>query len=246
MVGLSIVLAKLLPERHPEHTGGYRQLMWSILRLAREEPAVRRRAICQALIFGAFTCFWSTVAFELIGRHGMSQFGIGIFALVGAAGAAAAPVAGWLGDRGYGRWGSGIALALAAAAMVLADYGAGSLLLLALAGILLDLAVQSHQVFSQREIYGLRADARARINTVFMSTIFIGGAIATAAGGAAHDGFGWPGATLLGAALPVIGFGIWAVSTLRRPHAASGRRPAGAERTGGPAAEAVAGPGSTE
>jgi predicted MFS family arabinose efflux permease len=212
MAGLSLVLRRLLPARRPDHAGGYRDLMLSIAWLAREEPALRRRAACHALVFGAFSCFWSSVAFELIHAHGLGQFGIGVFALVGAAGAAAAPLAGWLGDRGHGRAGSGIALALAAVALVLAGYGSGLLVLLALAGVLLDLATQGHQVFSQREIYGLRPEARARVNTVFMTTVFLGGALGSALAGAVGDAYGWRGATLLGAALAAAGLVIWAVT----------------------------------
>lgn len=214
MVALSVLLVRVLPKRQPDHASTYPQLMLSIGRLVREEPALRRRALCQALMFGAFSCFWTSVSFELIGRHHLGQVGIGLFALVGAAGAAAAPLAGWLGDRGHGRLGSGLALALAVVAMLLAGLWAGNLVLLALAGVLLDLAVQSHQVLSQREIYGLRADARARINTVFMTSVFLGGALATGVSGAVHDSYGWTGVTLLGAALPLVGLAVWAVSTL--------------------------------
>jgi predicted MFS family arabinose efflux permease len=220
MAGLSLVVRRLLPERRPEHTGGYRTLMLSIVRLAAEEPALRRRAACQALIFGAFSCFWSSVAFELIGAHGLGQFGIGVFALVGAAGAGAAPLAGRLGDRGHGRAGSGIALALAAVALVLAGYGSRFLVLLALAGVLLDLATQGHQVLSQREIYGLRPDARARINTVFMTTVFLGGSLGSALAGIVGDAYGWRGATLLGAALAATGLVVWAVARPRTTTAA--------------------------
>ena len=216
MVALSVLLVRVLPKRQPDHSSTYPQLMLSIGRLVREEPALRRRALCQALMFGAFSCFWTSVSFELIGRHHLGQVGIGLFALVGAAGAAAAPLAGRLGDRGHGRLGSGLALALAVVAMLLAGLWAGNLVLLALAGVLLDLAVQSHQVFSQREIYGLRADARARINTVFMTSVFLGGALATGLSGAVHDSYGWTGVTLLGAALPLVGLAVWSVSTLRQ------------------------------
>lgn len=226
MLLLAVLLARALPERRPTHTAGYRDLMLSIGRLAREEPALRRRAACQAMMFGAFSCFWTSVAFELISRHHLGQVGIALFALVGAAGAAVAPLAGRLGDLGHGRLGSGIALALACVSMVLADVWAGNLVLLGLAGVLLDVAVQGHQVFSQREVYGLRAEARARINTVFMGSVFLGGALATGVAGAVHDRWGWSGVTLLGAALPLIGLVIWTVSTLGRRRA---ERAAGAE-----------------
>ncbi|WP_236792855.1 MFS transporter [Amycolatopsis sp. GM8] len=215
MLLVAIAIRRVLPQREPPHRVRYPHLMRSVLTLAREEPALRRRAVCQALMFGAFSAFWTAVAFELAGAHGLSQTGIGVFALVGAAGAAAAPLAGRLGDRGYGQIGSGAALALGAAAMVLADLGAHSIVLLAVAGVLLDLAVQGHQVLSQQEIYGLRADARARINTVFMTTIFVGGAIASAVAGSLYDSVGWTGSSLFGAALPLAGLGIWAYSRVR-------------------------------
>jgi predicted MFS family arabinose efflux permease len=222
MIAVAIVLARVLPRRKPDHGVTYPQLMRSIGELVRNEPALRRRAVCQALMFGAFSCFWTSIAFELIRGHGLNQAQVGLFALVGAAGAAAAPIAGRLGDRGHGRIGSGISLALAVVAMLVAWAGVHSLIVLALAGVLLDFAVQGHQVLSQREIYGLRADARARINTVFMTTIFVGGAIASGISGALYDTGGWAGVTLFGAALPLIGLGVWTWSAVRsrRPVAA--------------------------
>jgi cyanate permease len=99
--------------------------------------------------------------------------------------------------------------------MIVAQIGVDSLLVLAIAGVLLDLAVQGHQVFSQQEIYGLRADARARINAVFTTTIFVGGALASAASGVLYDASGWTGVTLLSAALPAVGLAIWGWSALR-------------------------------
>ncbi|NIH79174.1 MFS transporter [Amycolatopsis viridis] len=226
MLVVAVAVRRILPHRRPSHDEGYRRLMGSILTLAREEPALRRRAACQALMFGAFSAFWTSVAFELTGRHGLTQTEVGMFALVGAAGATAAPLAGRLGDRGHGRLGSGIALALAAVAMVVAWLGAGSLIVLALAAIVLDLAVQGHQVLSQREIYGLRADARARINTVFMTTIFVGGAVASALAGTLYDRFAWAGPCLFGAALPLIALGIWTTSTVRARRREAARRTA--------------------
>ncbi|HEX3791876.1 MAG TPA: MFS transporter [Pseudonocardiaceae bacterium] len=209
MLAVSVLLVRVLPRRHPGHHAGYGDIMRSIRRIIREEPALRRRAVCQALLFAAFSSFWTSVAFELVSQHRLSQTGIGIFALVGAAGAGAAPVAGWLGDRGWGQKGSGIALVLGVIAMLVAGFGAGNLLLLGLGAVLLDLAVQGHQVFSQREIYSLRPTARARINTVFMGTIFIGGSIATAVSGALYDYYGWFAVTTFAGALALIGLGIW-------------------------------------
>jgi predicted MFS family arabinose efflux permease len=214
MVLLSVALARLLPKRLPDEPSDYRSLMRSVVQIGREEPAVRRRAITQALMFGAFTSFWTAIAFELSDHHGLSQAEVGLFALVGAAGALAAPVAGRIGDRGHGRIASGIALAVAAASLVLAAVSGASLILLGVAAVALDLAVQGHQVLSQQEIYALRPAARARVNTVFMGTIFIAGAASSALSGVLYDAGGWTAVALFAAALPAVGFLIWARSTL--------------------------------
>jgi predicted MFS family arabinose efflux permease len=210
MIVLTLVLRRMLPERAPEHTTGYGSLLRSVLVLVRQEPVLRRRALCQATLFGAFSAFWTAIAYELIGEHGFGQAQIAIFALVGAGGAAAAPLGGKLADRGYGVPVMGAALGLGTLAMVLAAAGHRSVILLALAGVLLDFAVQSHQVSSQQEIYALRADARARINTVYMTTVFTGGAISSALTGVLHERYGWTGACVIGAVFPLIGLVIWA------------------------------------
>lgn len=212
---MAVLLAKILPDREPDHTASYRRLMTSVAELVRAEPVLVQRAFCQAMMFGAFTAFWTAIAYELIGVHHLNQVEVGIFALVGAAGAAAAPFAGRLADAGHGHVGRAAAIALALVAMLVAAFGAGSVVVLAVAGVLLDLAVQSHQVFSQRDIYSLRADARARINTVFMATIFVGGALSSAISGWLLDSHGWTGVALFGAALPVLGGIMWAYGHAR-------------------------------
>jgi predicted MFS family arabinose efflux permease len=209
MALLGVLLHRTLPSRRPDHTTGYRRLIVSIGPLIRDEPVLRRLALSQACMFGAFSAFWTAIAYELIDDHGFSQGEIGLFALVGAAGAAAAPLGGWLADHGYGRISRLGVLVLAAAAMALAGLGDSSVVLLAVAGVLLDLAVQCHQVMSQSVIYTLRADARSRINTVYMSCVFIGGAISSAAAGVLHDTVGWGGVAAYAAALPLLGAVLW-------------------------------------
>jgi predicted MFS family arabinose efflux permease len=223
MLATSICLARILPNRPPDHTASYRKLMASVLALVRTEPILRQRALCQALMFATFSAFWTAITYELIGAHHLDQTEIGIFALVGAAGAAVAPLAGRLGDRGHGARGRAAAITLATLAMILAALGAHSVILLAAAGVLLDIAVQVHLVLSQRDIYSLRADARARVNTAFMSTVFIGGALSSAATGWLDDEYGWTGVTVFAAALPVVAAIIWAVTRSRQRPSATNR-----------------------
>lgn len=212
--GLTVVLAavlwRALPLRKPDHSAGYGSLLKTVGRLVRDEPVLRRLALCQATMFGTFTAFWTAIAYELIDEHGFSQAQIGIFALVGAAGAAAAPLGGWLADRGWGHPARAMALVLAAASVALAGLGSHSIVLLASAAVLLDLAVQCHQVMSQQVMYALRPDARARLNTVYMTTVFVSGAGSSAIAGVLHDAYGWTGVCVFGTVFPLVGLLIWA------------------------------------
>ena len=198
------VLRRVMPIRRPETGPRYRTLLASMTTLVRTEPVLRRRALAQCAMFGAFSMFWTTISFELASNHGFGQAQIGLFALVGAAGAAAAPIAGGLGDRGLGEPGRVAAAALGCAALLLAAFGSGSVVLLAAGGMALDFAVQGHQVLGQRDIYSLRADARSRINTVYITVMFAGGALASAVAGGLHHLWGWPGTALVSAALPLL------------------------------------------
>jgi predicted MFS family arabinose efflux permease len=220
MLGLALILARYLPAREPDHQAGYGSLMRSVGHYAVTLGPLRRRAACQSLLFVAFSAYWSTVSYVLIDKHHFSQAGIGIFALVGATGAAVAPVAGWLSDRGFGRWGSGFTLGTAVLAMVIAGLGQSSVILLGLGGVLLDVGVQGHQIFSQQEIYSLAPEARARINTVYMGTVFIGGAVGSALAGVLHSSHGFGGVMVFAAAACFVSFTIWLINTwvaLRRP-----------------------------
>jgi predicted MFS family arabinose efflux permease len=225
MIALSAVLWRLLPQRAPVATARYGRLLRSALQLIRAEPVLRRRALCQALMFGAFSAFWTSIAYELIDVHHLSQLHIAVFALVGAGGAAAALVAGKLGDRGLGRPVRGLAMVVAAGAMVLAGLGSRSVILLACAAVLLDLAAQSNHVLSQRDIYALREDARARLNTVYMTASFIGGSIASTVSGWLYESHGWTAVAIFGAVLPLAAGVIYLWEFIRTPAPVSSASP---------------------
>jgi predicted MFS family arabinose efflux permease len=106
--------------------------------------------------------------------------------------------------------------------MALAGFGAGSVAVLAIAAVLLDLAVQSHQVMAQHVLYQLQPSARARSTTVYMSTVFTVAAVCSALSGALYDTFGWTAVTIFAAALPLAGLLVWATGATKVPE---GRAP---------------------
>ncbi|MEV5574341.1 MFS transporter [Spirillospora sp. NPDC052269] len=134
---LAVALRLTLPAHAPTTSLPYHHVLRSTVRLVRTHPAILRRGLYQAAMFGAFSAFWTTVSFLLTGPHfHYGSTGVGLFALVGAAGAAVAPLAGHWADRGLGRRMTGAALAAGALAALLAGIGAHDIVLLALAAVL--------------------------------------------------------------------------------------------------------------
>ena len=209
MLLTAFAVVRLVPRRRPDHSATYARLVASSLTIARTEPVLRRRSLAQALMFGAFTAYWTAVADELTRHHGLDQTGVAVFALVGAAGAASAPIAGRLGDRGHAVAGRAVAPVLALVALLIAAFGAGSLVLLVLSAVLLDFAVQGNHVLSLRDIYTLRPEARARMNSVYMTGVFAGGAVASAVTGALMTHVGWSGVALFAASLTALAALVW-------------------------------------
>lgn len=208
MALLAVVLFRLLPARMPEARLGYGSLMASMGRLALHTPILRRRAIYHAFLFAAFSLFWTTTPLYLSGPHfNLSQGEIALFALAGAAGTVAAPIAGRMADRGWTRAATFLALvavALSFAVTHLAPEGSHlALAILVVAAIVLDFGVTTNLVLGQRAIFTLGAEFRSRLNGIYMATFFMGGAIGSAVGGWAYAVGEWGAASWIGFALPV-------------------------------------------
>ncbi len=226
MAVLTVALRAALPDQAPTTSVPYHHVLRSTVRLVRTHPALLRRGLYQAAMFGAFSAFWTTVSFVLTGpRFHYSPIGVGVFALVGAAGAAVAPFAGHWADRGLTRPMTGAAFVVAALAFVLAGVGGHSIVLIALAAILIDMAVQATLILGQHTIYALDPGARARLNSAFIALFFVGGAAGSQLGSTVYHAGGWAAVTVLGAALPLAALVYWA---FERPRA---ERPAPAADT---------------
>jgi predicted MFS family arabinose efflux permease len=209
MILLAIVLRWTLPRRLPRTDVSYRALLASLLHLVRSTPLLRRRALYQSGLFGAFSLFWTTTPLLLAGpEFHMSQRGIAWFALAGVAGAVAAPIAGRVADRGWSHAATGAAMMISALAFALthiADAGStASLALLVTAAIVLDFGVQGNLVIGYRALFVLGPEYRSRLNGLYMATFFTAGAIGSGVGAWAYARGGWALASGIGFALPVM------------------------------------------
>jgi predicted MFS family arabinose efflux permease len=205
-LGLPLALAAgalmraVLPPLPPQQKLSYPRLLRSILGLWREFPALRRAATTQGMVFAAFTCFWTVLAFRLQAPpFGMGADVAGLFGVVGAVGVLAAPVTGRFVDR-KGPASAvllGAGLALGAWAVFGVWTGIAGLVV---GVILIDLATQIALVSNQHIVFALRPEARARLNTVLMGTMFLGGSLGSAVGSAAWGAGGWPAVCAAGLA----------------------------------------------
>jgi predicted MFS family arabinose efflux permease len=224
----AIMLGRALPDHAKQLSISYREQLRGVLDVARAEPSLRWRSLIAACGFGSFAAFWTTVTFLLASpQYGFSQLDIGLFALVGAAGAATALVGGRIVDaRPSIRWpGSGVALSVLALSYIPiglagAHLGWGSLVLLVAGVLLMDAGVQGSHIINQSVIYDLLPEARSRLTTVYITTMFAGGALGSFAGAQAYDSWGWTGATLTAAAFPLAGLACWLAT--KRHEAARG------------------------
>ena len=83
--------------------------------------------------------------------------------------------------------------------------------------VLLDFAVQGALISNPHVVYALRPEARARLNTLLMGGMFLGGAAGSAAAAAAWKMGGWTRASLLGVALAVVATALQLGALIRKP-----------------------------
>ena len=67
--------------------------------------------------------------------------------------------------------------------------------------------MQANLVLGFRAIFALAPEARGRLNGVYLSTLFVGGAVGSALGAWAYARGGWPLACCVGLIPPIIALG---------------------------------------
>jgi predicted MFS family arabinose efflux permease len=209
MVALAIVLRFTLPLREPTARLSYGQLLGSMVDLMRTTPALLRRGLYQAALFGAFSLFWTTSPLLLAGPDfRLSQSGIALFALAGVAGAITGPIAGRVADRGWTRPATAVALLLGAGSFAVTwIFPLGSTLSLAMlvvAAIAIDCGAQLNLILGYRVLFVLGAESRSRLNGLYMTTFFVAGAAGSGVGAFAYAHGGWLLASSIGAVLPLL------------------------------------------
>ncbi|MEW9529914.1 MFS transporter [Microbispora sp. NPDC049125] len=228
--GLMALMAVLLRVFLPRLGGdggrlSYPGLLRSTVAMFRYEPLLRWRAGIAALSLASFNVLWTALTFLLVRPpYGWTESAIGLFGLVGAAGALTGTVTGRLADRGRVQIVTGAGTVLLVASWPAIAAGAHSLVWLFAGVIVLDLAHKAVLNSNQNVLYALRPEARNRINSAFMTSFFAGGAVGSALTSVAWVHGGWAGVCVLGAAFSAGTVALWAMERVTVNRAAG--RPA--------------------
>jgi predicted MFS family arabinose efflux permease len=207
---LALVLARSLPELPSRPPVSYRKLLGSVLALVRHQRSVQVILAIGSASFAVFTLFWTGLTFLLSSApFSYSATQIGMVGLAGLAGTVAAGRAGQLHDRGWSRPATTAALVLALVSLVIAVAGASSIVLILIGTVLFQAAIQAINVLNQIRLFALDPTARSRLNTAFVTSNFIGGAIGSAMAGVLWQVGGWSAVIGVGGGLVAAALIVW-------------------------------------
>ena len=205
MVPVWIAAASLLPQGVPSTNLSYGRLLASLWPLARDHRPIRESMLVQALLWACFNAFWVNLAALLAtGQWHLGSAWAGGFGIIGAAGAFAASLGGRVSDRLGARRVVGVSIGIVTLAYLLLWGADASLALLVIGVVVLDIGVQAGLVSNQTRAFAVDPKAQGRINSLYMTATFFGGAIGTVVSGWLMTRFGWSGVVAMGIALGVI------------------------------------------
>ena len=204
LLGLVVTLV-MMPQMRPLFQGTYRQLMQSVGSIFASHPRIRLYSLRPALGFGSVLSVWSCLAFHLAEPPFEAGSGmVGMLALCGVVGAAAASGVGkYVPKVGILRMsviGASCQLAAWIAAYIFGDSYGGIIAAI----ILADIGAQCQQISNQSGSLQQLPEATNRVNTIFMTTLFIGGSLGTLLSGIGWSHNGWTGVCFVGASFAIL------------------------------------------
>ncbi|KAJ7065830.1 major facilitator superfamily domain-containing protein [Mycena amicta] len=203
------------PAKNPHLS--YFGILRSMAVFAYTEPVLVQACLVNLASCACFTNFWVTLTFLLGGPpYFYSTLTIGLFGVVGIFGVAMGPFAGRVIDR-LVPWYASLAGVLILFAFQGIQVAAGdkspAVIVVVIMG--LDVFRQALQMSLATSVFSIEASARARLNALFVLSLFIGQLMGTSAGTKVFTRYGWRAAAALN-----IGFYAWVlvVIVLRGPH----------------------------
>ena len=170
----------------------YRALIASVIALAARHPDMRLSAAIQGLNFGIFTASWLALALHLTGpAMGYGTDHVGYLAAIATVSVITTPRLGRWADK-VGPRRARIVAALVQLAGIALFYPLGfSIWALLVPLFIVNLVGPTVDVTGRMTLFTLAPEIRTRLTTSYIVTMFVGGAVGSAAGTAVYDFGGW-------------------------------------------------------
>ncbi|MBC9229715.1 MFS transporter [bacterium SPL81] len=179
----------------------YGQVFISMGKLLKQEKRLVLRALTGGFAFAAVSILYSTIALLLSSAYQLPDLSIGMVTLVGIFGALSTQYIGKYADQGFTNQLTWIGCALFILSWIFFYFGQTYLFSYILGFALIQLALALVHTSNQSIIFRLRPDAKSRINAIYMTAYFTGGACGSALGIFAWNHGGWTMTCLAGISL---------------------------------------------
>jgi predicted MFS family arabinose efflux permease len=225
----TVVLLRVIPlHDRPIHLR-YRDLFASMPAFIVALPALRASMAIGFVSFTVFTGIWTVLAFHVRELGYASDF-VGYLGLVSIVGVLFAGRIGALTDRLGTVVTGGVGWLLTVLAFVVYIAVGQNLTGVACGMILLALGTQATQISNQARIFAISDDARSRLNTIYMFTMYAGGAYGSFVSAWVYQESGWIGMCVMCLAHLVVmgGVLVWLRGVVRRARGTPQKAPSSA------------------
>ena len=212
--GINLVLMFLMRNAIPELPARPRQNYFSLLsgapRLLWSNPRGFGLMLVSACGLFVFSVVWTSITFYFTDApYHWTSAQIGLWGLVGAAGAFGARVVGPLLDKGYSRIISASAWIIAAVSLAIGTLADQSIWFVVIMLVVMDFGAQGIGVVNQTRLLTTFAEARSRINATYVTTNFIAAAIGSAVTSLLWPTLGWSGLMWLSSVVCIVALAGW-------------------------------------
>lgn len=207
ILAFAVVMWLKLPVTRKSHQLTVLQIYRSLFTLAVDQPHLIRRGLAGGIGFGILALIFTTMTFILANApYHFNDFQIGLFGIVGLAGVFATPWAGKQIAKGLENKVALICMWLLVLAWIPLFFAQQSLLAYAGGVILAYFGLSAFHVLNQNLVYRISAQARSRINSIYMTLYFGGAALGSFVAVYTWKHWGWSVCVAVGLAMAILSF----------------------------------------
>ena len=207
ILAFAVVMWLKLPVARKSHQLTVLQIYRSLFTLAVDQPHLIRRGLAGGIGFGILALIFTTMTFILANApYHFNDFQIGLFGIVGLAGVFATPWAGKQIAKGLENKVALICMWLLVLAWIPLFFAQLSLLAYAGGVILAYFGLSAFHVLNQNLVYRISAQARSRINSIYMTLYFGGAALGSLVAVYTWKHWGWSVCVAVGLAMAILSF----------------------------------------